>query len=89
MEYETLLNFYNELTALTGAGKNEDAQKMIQKRFAELPEDVQAELLTHMYFRALEERVEETQMLGHIQEKGLEELKELEILKKKLDKGRK
>ena len=87
MEYKELLQLYNELVALAETS-TEDAQKLIQERFAELPEDVQGELLARMYFKALEDTVEQVQVLGHVQEKGLEALEQMEVLKKKLESER-
>jgi hypothetical protein len=84
MEYQELLNFYTQLSDLSAAGKEQEAAELIGKRFSELPQDVQGEILTRMYARALEEQTEEIGTIADIQEKGLAVLDSLEILKKEL-----
>lgn len=85
MDYEALLNFYNELTTLVQVGDDAKVQEAVAKRFGELPEDVQGELLTRMYLKGMQEKVEESDTLAAIQEEGLAALETLEILKKKIE----
>ena len=85
MDYDTLLRFYEELSTLAEQGKEAQAQELIGKRFAELPEDMQAELLTRLYFQALEEEGRDADAMAEIQEKGLDALETLQIIKKNLE----
>ena len=85
MEYEALLNFYNELSALAEAGDEKKAQDLMREKFTQLPEDVQGEIIARLYFKAAEDEVTEAQAIAEIQEKGLVALDTLEILKKGLE----
>ena len=85
MDHETLLKFYEELSALAEQRNEAQAQELIAKRFSELPENVQAELLARLYFNALEEQGIDADAVAEMQEKGLAALDALEILKKNLE----
>lgn len=85
MDYEALLSLYNEISALTESGDEKGASELIGKRFAELPEDIQGELTTRLYFKALEEQVDEADAMAELQEKGLDAVDALALLKEKLE----
>src|SRR4051812_16901297 len=86
---EKLIALYNDLSKLQAEGKEAEAKKLLEERFLELPEDVQGELLARMYMNALVEKVEREDALALVQEKGLEALDALELLKKKIESGSK
>ena len=81
---EILISFYNQLAKLQGEGKESEMQTLLQERFTQLPEDVQGELLARLYLNSLVEKVEQEDAIGLVQEKGLEALDALEILRKKI-----
>jgi hypothetical protein len=83
----SLEDFYDSLLTFAQHDDEKGAQKYIQEHFSELPEDVQGELLTRLYFRAAEDEVEEAATLGVIQERGIEAIEALEAIKKKLEAG--
>lgn len=82
---QQLIQLYNELAQLQREGKIAEGQKLLQERFAELPEDVQGELLARLYLNSLVEKVEQEDALALVQEKGLEALDALEVLKRKIE----
>ena len=85
MDYDTLQKFYEQLSTLAEQGDEAQAQELLGKRFSELPEDMQAELLTRLYFNALEEQGRDADAVAQLQEKGLAALDALEIMKKNLE----
>ena len=85
MEYETLLDFYNDLNVLLDAGDDVQAEALIHSRLAQLPEDMRGEILTRVYFESLGRRAEEIHAVAVLQEKGLVAIEMLEALKKKLE----
>ncbi len=84
---EKLIALYNELAQLQREGKIAEGQKLLQERFADLPEDVQGELLARLYMNSLVEKVEREDAIALAQEKGLEALDALEILKARIESG--
>ena len=86
MEYDTLLDMYTQLAAFADQGDEQGAQDLLAQRFKELPEDVQGELAVRMYLSAVENKVQEEDVLHGIQKEGLATLEALEILKKELEK---
>lgn len=84
---DILINFYNELAQLQRDGKEGEAEMLLQERFTQLPEDVQGELLARMYFNSLAERIVQEDAIAEVQEKGLEALDALDVLKKKIEEG--
>lgn len=85
MEHEALLDVYEKLSQLAQANDEAGAKKLLRERFAELPEDVQAQILTRLYFSALDRQNEEAITLAQIQENALSALEALEILQQKLE----
>jgi len=85
MEYESLVNFYNELSAFAEKGDEQGAQKFLEKNFPVLPEELQGELLTRLYFNTLQEETERLQMLADIQQKTLDVIDALEAQKREAD----
>jgi hypothetical protein len=86
---EVLIALYNDLAQLQGEGKEQEAQSLLSERFAQLPEDVQGELLARLYLNALAEKVERENAIALVQEKGLATLEALDVLKKKIEEGNK
>jgi hypothetical protein len=84
---EQLVHLYNDLAALQRDGKAAEAQALLQERFAQLPEDVQGELLAHLYLNSLTQKIEREDSVAIAQAKGLEALDALDILKKKIGEG--
>ena len=85
---DTILNFYNDLLALSEAGKEDEARLLVQQRFAQLPADLQAELVTRLYINAMQEETETMETIAEVQKKGLDAVAALEIVKKKLESGK-
>jgi TRCF domain len=82
---QQLIDLYNELARLQREGKLDEAKKFLAERFAQLPEDVQGELLATMYVNALQERVAQEDALAEVITKGIETLDALDALKKKIE----
>ncbi len=82
---QPLIDLYNELARLQREGKRDEAQKLLSERFAQLPEDVQGELLANMYVNALQERVAQEDALAEVIGKGIEALDALDVVKKKIE----
>ena len=85
MEDETILNLYKQLLELAEKGDETKTAEVMAQRFAELPEDMQGEILTRLYFKSLEERAEEIETIPELQERTMEVIGELEIQQKKLE----
>ena len=85
MEDEKLLEIYNELLELGAKGDDAKAMEVVQERFKEMPEDMQAELLTRLYFKSLEDKAEEADIIAQVQEAGINEIERLENLKKTME----
>lgn len=85
MDYDTLLKFYEQLSSLAEQGDESQVRELIGKRFSELPEEMQAELLTRLYFSELEEQGRDADAVAEIQQKSLAALDVLEVLKKNLE----
>jgi len=84
MTHINLQDFYNTLVDFANAKDEAGAGEFLKKNFDDLPEDVQGEILTQMYFSGAREEAEEATALGALQEKGFEALKAMEVLEKKL-----
>ena len=87
MEYETLLDFYNDLKAVVEEGDEQKTQAMLAERFAQLPEDMQGELLMRLYFSAIDEEAKQANAIADFQTKGLDALDALDALKQQIEGG--
>ena len=87
MENDTLLNLYNQVLAASNAGDDPRAQILLKDGFAQLSEDVQGEIITHLYFQSIQEEVQEAEAIADVQGRALAVLDALEILKKKIEEG--
>lgn len=85
MDYEQLQTFYSDLASLVDAGKQHEAQRLVEKRFNELPEALQGEILGRFYFASLKEHVAQEETINHIQKNGVNMLELLESLKKAIE----
>lgn len=85
MDQQQLEALYKQLVELSNAGDEAGAQKLIKERFAELPEDLQGEILARMYFANVQREIEDVETLASVQERALSSLDMLEALKKKLE----
>ena len=88
-KFELLSALYNDAAKLVEEGKENEAQELLKKRFAELPEDVQGEIMARMYLNSLADRVERENAVAKVQERGLAALDALDVIQKELEKTKK
>lgn len=81
-----LIRLHDELAALAAAGDEASAHKLLAARFAELPEDLQADLLTRALLSSIRTEVEETKRIAEVQSKALSIAKTLESIKEQIGK---
>ena len=84
MEHDALELFHTQLQALYEKGDESAAQKLIAEEFPKLPESVQGDILTRMYFKGLEVQNRQAAVVAEIQEKGLEILDTLDVMEQML-----
>lgn len=77
---------HNEIASRVARGDEKGALAYLQEHFAELPEEVQGEVLTQAYLSALQSETTRIQTIGDIQLRALAALEVLDILKKELEK---
>ena len=81
---QQLAEIYSKLLALSDAGDRVGAQAFLKEKFDRLPDDVQADIMTRMYFAVARQEADETDVLAQVQEKGLEVVEALRAVQKKL-----
>ncbi len=86
MTNDPLTEMYNKLVDLSKTGDDVALKDFIQKEFKRLPDDVQRELITKLYFKSSEEEVEEARVLAQVQERAMEGIEAVEEAKRGLDK---
>ena len=85
MNTDELIVFYNELAQRSGEGNEIGVQKLLEEKFAMLPEDVQGQIVALLFGNATIEEGERSQILARIHEKGLEAIETLEGLQRKVE----
>ena len=85
MSDEILVDLYTKLLALSDAGDEAGAKKLLDETFPKLTEAEQGELLTRLYLAGTEQELENADALATVQEEGLAKLDELEAEKKRLE----
>ncbi len=83
----TIQDFYTALASFAQTGDEAGAKKYLEENFKNLPEDVQGEMLTRLYFEGLKDEADEVKILGEVQEKGLHLAQMLEALQKATERG--
>lgn len=79
------IDLYKKLLEFSARGDEAGAQEYIAKHFSELPEDVQGEIMTRLYFSAVEDELEEKRGIMQMQKEGIDAIRVLEMLKKQLE----
>ena len=82
-----ILEMYNALVDMANTGDEAGARAYIQQHFSELPEDLQAELMTGLYMKATEADAFVEQAILLLQRQGIETIDALEAEKRKIDVG--
>ena len=86
MERDALEALYNQLVDLVNEGKEKDANALILKRFTELPEQLQGEILLRMSTRALNDEADRLEGVAQLQAEGEVIVQALDIVRQSLAK---
>ena len=87
MESSVIEEVHNEIVAQLARGNERGAMAYLRSRFAELPEELQGEILTQAYLNAMRERTERMKAVNEIQEQSIAILQALDVLKAEIEKG--
>ncbi len=82
MDQDQATDFYNQLVELYNAGKEADAQALLQQHFAELPEETQGQILAMLYANVVVEEGEQAEVVNAIRENGAQALENLANMEK-------
>jgi len=86
MERDALEALYNQLVDLVNEGKEKDANALILKRFPELPQQLQGEILLRMSTRALNDEADRLEGVAQLQAEGEVIVQALDIVRQSLAK---
>ncbi len=86
MTTEELAGVYDKLVTFAQEGKEEQAKTYLSAQYARMPQALQREITTRLFFEAVAQEADEIQNIAAIQEEGL---KAIEIMEQYLEEQKK